>query len=307
MAHEIRNYISPYEADSYWDYLNEDRLTLALFMKITPSTEWADLPTLGYTSLDYPLTLSAHSLTFYPSAGLLPSTIESEASKPSNLEMGTVFDLDITESDILAGKWNGAKIELWRMNYEALGMGEEVLFSGIISTITNQQDTFKAELVGLSSRMDGNFGHLTSRICRKVGTFTDFPGACGYSEASSGGFLNQRTLTVSTVTDKTHISLTRSTDDVPDDFYTNGKMECLTGDNEGISREIQAATGVGTETVDVVLKRPFPLSIDAGDTFKMTVGCDGTLQRCVYFDNVVNRSAEDFIPGISAAAKVPSH
>lgn len=305
--HEIRNYQSPYTAESYWEYLAGERLTLALFMKITPSTEWAGLPTLGYTSLDNPITLPQHDLTFYPTAGLLPSAIESEASKPSNLELGTVFDLDITERDVLAGKWNGAKVELWRMNYEAVGMGEEILFSGLLSTITNQQDNFQAELVGLSSRMDGNFGELTSKVCRHVGTFTNFPGSCGYSASSSGGFQNQRTLTVATVTDRTHIELTRSGDNVPDTFYTNGRMECLTGENEGISREIQMATGVGTATVDVVLKRPFPLTVDAGDTFELTVGCNGTLERCIYFGNAINRAAEDWIPSIEVASKVPPH
>lgn len=306
--YNVRNYQSPYDENSYWSFLESESLTLALFVKITPSTDWADLPTLGYTSLDVPVELPAHGIIFYPSAGLLPSTIESQASHPSNLELGTVFDFDMTEADILAGKWNGAKIELWRMNYLALEMGEELLFSGIISTITNQQDKFQAELEGLSSRMDGNFGHLTSRICRRVGTFTQFPGECGYSASTSGSgnWQNKRTLTVEEVTDRTHIKLTRI-EDVPNDFYVNGKMECLTGGNEGIAREIQVATGASTDTVDVILKRPFPLTISVGDTFELTVGCNGTLNRCVYFNNVINRSAEDYVPGIAVAAKVPPH
>ena len=304
--HEIRNYQSPYTADSYWEYLSGEELSLAIFMKVEPSGDWANtLVAHGFTSLDRPVYLAEHDLTFYPSAGLMPSAIEGETGKASNLEVTSVFTFnDITEADVLAGKWNGAKIELWRMNYDVPEMGEEVMFTGILSTITNQQDLFTAELVGTSARLEGNFGENTSRICRKVGTFTQMPGECGYDDETSGGFQNQRVLTVEAVSSRTEIVLERSTDDVPNTFYVNGRMECVTGANEGISREIQSNSGVGTDIITVSLKRPFPLEVESGDTFELTVGCNGTLERCKYFGNVVNRGAEDFIPGWDNATRL---
>jgi len=305
MPHTVRNYSGPSDADSYWEYLaGEDALTLALFLKITPSTDFSGMPTLGFTSFDEPVTLSAHSMTFYPTAGLFPSAVETEASKPANFELTGVFEATgVTEADLLAGKWTGAGIELWRMNYSDLTMGEEVLFRGKISHFTNKQDGFKAEITGYTDRMDTNFGEMTSRVCRRVRTFTLFPGECGYDASTSGGFNNQRTLTANTITSRTLIKFTGQ-ESVPSDFYTNGRAECLTGDNEGIAREIKSAEVVSGK-LEATLKRAFPLAVAPGDTFKFTVGCNGTLERCIYFDNVINRSAEDFIPGVDTASRVP--
>ena len=304
MPHEVRNFSGASDADSYWEFMAGQELTLALFLKITPATDFADTTELGFTSLDYPVTLDAHALQFIPTAGLMPSTIETESGKPANFELSGVFEeTGITESGLLAGKWNGAIIELWRMNFADLTMGEEVLFSGLISHFTDMQDSFRAELVGRTNRMDTNFGEMTSRICRRVKTFTNFPGECGYNAAESGGFDNQRTVTVDTVLSRLAIDFTGH-ESVPSDFYTNGKAECLTGDNEGLAREIQSGS-VSGGLLHIILKRAFPLAVAEDDTFELTVGCTGTLERCMYFENILERHAEDYIPSLEKAAKVP--
>lgn len=306
MPHEVRNYSGASDADTYWEYLEGDELTLALFLKITPSADFANVDPLGFTSLDSSVTLAAHSLTFFPTAGLHPSTTESESGKPSNFELRGIFEsVGVTEADLLAGKWNGAEIELWRMNYADLTMGEEVLFRGVISHFTDHQDYFKAEIVGLANRMSTNFGGMTSRICRRVRTFTDFPGECGYQDPTTHGFDSQRQVIADTIISRLAIDFD-GYESVPADFYTNGKAECLTGENEGIAREIQSGV-VSGGLLHVVLKRAFPLTVTAGDDFELTVGCNGTLERCMYLDNVIERHAEDYIPGIEKAAKVPPH
>ena len=134
MPHAVRNFSGSHTADSYWTWMESAKLFHVYFLKIIPVTDFANMSTLGFTSYHKNVTLSAHSgITFKPSAGLDPTVIETALGKPSNLEMVSVFNSsEITEADLLAGKWNNAKVELWRMNGDDFTMGEEVLFSGVL-------------------------------------------------------------------------------------------------------------------------------------------------------------------------------
>lgn len=302
--HTIRNQQGSYIGDdeAFWTHLEGEETTLALFCKLTPSDIWASLPTLGFTSHTADVDLTAtHGISFVSSAGLIPSASEIEGGKPSNVEMMSVFDDDnLSEADLLAGKWNNARYELWLMNWADTDMGEFVVASGIISDVKNYQQWFKAEVRGLSALLESNFGVLTSRSCRVNEFADDF---CKKDPTGTvGGLHITKTLTVSSVTDTRHIVLTR-VEAVPDDFYTNGKITGLTGNNEDISREILSASGFGTGYVNVTLRRPFPLVVAAGDTFSLVAGCNRTLDRCRYFENVVNFRGEPFIPSMENVLK----
>lgn len=300
----MRNHSAPYDATSYWTHLASGETTRALFLKLTPSSIWSSLPTLGFTSHTENVTLAAHGgLVFVSSEGLNPSNTEIEGSKPANFELSSVFEsANLTEADLLAGKWNNASIELFEMNYVTPAMGELVLLSGFLTNITNRQDTFTAEIEGFSAKMQSNYGVLTSRLCRVV-EFGD--AQCGRSLAGTiGGLTIVKTLTVFSVPSRSEIWLTRL-EAVPDDFYDNGKIECLTGLNDGISREIRTVTGVGGSYVKVFLRRPFPLTVAVNDTFSLTAGCNRTLEKCIYWGNSLNRRAEDYLPGVEKAAAVP--
>lgn len=303
MPHVTRNYDSPYDVDSFWDwYESAEELTTAIFVKITPNAIWSTLPTLGFTSLDTDVVLANHSdLNFISSVGLQISAIEMEAGKPANLEIPGAFEGQFQEQDVLTGKWNNATVEIFTMNYEALGMGEWVNHTGIITKIKIlSPHLFRAEIEGLSSKMQTNFGSFTTKTCRNT------LGDAGCKKSLSGtigGFNLTKTLTVHSVPSRKEIWFTRI-EDVPDEFYENGTIEGVSATNDGIVREIRAGAGFGTSYVKVYLKRPFPLTVSASETFKLKVGCNLTLERCQYFSNVINRAAEDFLPTIENAAKV---
>lgn len=303
MPHTIRNYQSPYTAESFWTYVANGEMTLALFVKITPNTIWSSLPTLGFTSLDYNVTLANHDdLEFVSSAGLNISTIEQEAGRPANLEITGVFENQFTEVDVLAGKWNNAQYEAFVMNYNALGMGEWVVLSGIITKVKIlSPNIFKADVEGLSSRLATNFGTITSKTCR-----TDFGSTlCKKNLAGTKDTFNiTKTLTVHSVPSRKEIWFTRI-DNVPNDWYDNGKITGVSGNNADIAREIRNADGVGGSYVKVYLKRAFPLTVTVGDTFSLVAGCDNSLERCRYWENVVNFRGEPFIPGVENASRLP--
>ena len=82
--------------------------------------------------------------------------------------------------------------------------------------------------------------------------------------------------------------------------YVGGTIRWLTGKNAGRIVEI---LGYGGGTVTLFEAMSYP--IEVGDTFIIAQGCDGSLARCKLYDNVINRRAEDYIPGNDELMKYP--
>lgn len=76
--------------------------------------------------------------------------------------------------------------------------------------------------------------------------------------------------------------------------YAGGTVTWLTGKNAGRTVEI---LGFNAATNEVSLFEAMPYTIAAGDLFNIAQGCDGSLATCKLYDNVINRRAEDYIPG----------
>lgn len=95
-------------------------------------------------------------------------------------------------------------------------------------------------------------------------------------------------------------------------FYTYGRVTFLTGRNIGISREVKtfsltSADGVTFAAPGVFeVFEPFPFDLQVGDSCFIEAGCDKSLVACrSKFDNVQNRRAEDFIPGVDEMLLYP--
>lgn len=302
--HQVRNVEPPFDSESFWTHYGGRGTTVCLFGKITAPSYWGG-ESIGFTSGTRNVYLAAHDLTFYASPGINPTVVEMVAGTESaSVESILQFSSNaITEEDLEAGKWNYAKLELWLMNYEAFGMGEFVVYSGYLGDVTNAQTYFKAEAVGGHSLLKKKYGNVTARICRlKTGV-----GQCqlDLNGITSDGFLITNTLNTASVTDKYNLVLDRD-EDVPDDFYNHGLITALSGANAGLSREVKQGTGFGTPSVNVTLRRTFPFPITPGQDFAMRIGDDKTLQRCIYLEQVINRSAEDYVPTIEDANRFPS-
>lgn len=76
--------------------------------------------------------------------------------------------------------------------------------------------------------------------------------------------------------------------------YDGGSVEWTTGKNKGRVCEILSFVP-GTNTA--MLFEAMPYAIEVGDTFTIAQGCDQTLNTCAAYGNVINRRAEDYVPG----------
>lgn len=302
--HIARNFIAPNDENTIFVHLSGKETSVALFVQLTAN--YPNIAPLGFTSGTRDAILPFHGNTVFKSAPALNQTvaeIEAGLSAP-NFEMTAVFDdNNLRETDLLAGRWDYARIEMWLMNYKDYGQGEFVIHSGILGEISSLGDTFRAEAVGKLSLTQNTVGIVTSRLCR-VREFGDAECKFPLTGTTQDGFAVTDTRPVSSVTNRANFRLTRG-QTTPDGFYNNGKITANSGINAGISREIRTCDSNGGSELIANLKRPFPFNISPGDSFTIIAGCDRTHEKCLYYQNALNRRAEDFIPGIENAMRVP--
>jgi hypothetical protein len=117
----------------------------------------------------------------------------------------------------------------------------------------------------------------------------------------------RRLATVATLTDQMNFKITVTEPRDVDGWFSLGTVKFLTGNNIGRAIEIKKwvqATGI------VTLYLPCPLPIQIGDTLLIHPGCDKSLQGnngCkAKFNNVINRQAEDYVPGSAFMTRGPA-
>jgi uncharacterized phage protein (TIGR02218 family) len=98
-------------------HLDDGTTTLAWCWKITR----ADGQSFGFTDHDCPLAFGGTD--YEPESGLSASEIRagSDLSVDSQDAQGALTSGRITETDILDGRWDNALVEVWRVNWNALG------------------------------------------------------------------------------------------------------------------------------------------------------------------------------------------
>jgi hypothetical protein len=116
-----------------------------------------------------------------------------------------------------------------------------------------------------------------------------------------------RYATVASVTDNRTFSITVTEARAVDDWFKYGQVYWDTGNNSGLAREIKSWTNSGSPPeAEISLFLPAPFDISIGDELRVNAGCDKLRDTCRdRFANVINRQAEDYIPGLDEVLKFP--
>ncbi len=156
-------------------HLEGECLTLAHCWKITRR----DSVVMGFTNHDKDLIVEG--ITYEAATGFTPTSIDSQATLAvDNLDVeGMISAGNITEQDILAGKYDFAEVEIFVVNYEDLSQGSIALRRGWLGEIELRNKQFIAEVRGLTQRLSQHIGELYSPMCRAQ--FGD--GKCGINAA----------------------------------------------------------------------------------------------------------------------------
>lgn len=257
--------------------------TLALCIKITRR----DSTVFAFTTHTSDLVVS--SVTYVSAGGSFsPHMIKTSGDMSvDNTDVEALIDSSyITDSDLLAGKFDYADVEFFMVNYKAVADGILRLRKGTLGEIESNGDTFRAELRGLTQHLQQVIGRLYGKRCdADLGDARCTVSLAAYTVTS----------TVTSVASKQQFN----GGSVP--AAAGGKLTWTSGNNNGLSMEVQAVSGS-----TIALSLPMPFTIQIGDGYSVYRGCDKLPDTCrVVFNNILNIRAFPFIPGNDRAMQYP--
>ncbi|GER07177.1 hypothetical protein GCM10007972_18030 [Iodidimonas muriae] len=259
---------------------------------------------LGFTSHDRPLEVDG--VTYRPANGFTASALASDTEMAAaDAEMLGAIDADeITATDLLAGLYDHAEVELFLVDWSDITIPKTILRRGTIGTVSQSDAAFTAELRGLAQRIQQPVIDSYSPECR----VDLFSAPCGIDREAFQIFA-----TVSAVTDGTLGAVSDNrvffTNDLAqeDGWFDYGELLWLTGANAGRRTEIRTWTAPTADSLGrLELWEPMGRDIAVGDTFRIWPGCDKRLSTCRdKFSNVVNFRGEPHVPGTDAMLRIP--
>lgn len=250
--------------------------------------ERSDGVTLGFTSHDRDVIIDG--VTLHANPGMQPTSIvESVGLETDGLEAGGALTSSaINAGDLAAGRWDGARLEIFLFDWSDPGAGKRILAVGEFGAVSYSSDAFEAELLGLTRMLDRPVVPQTSPTCRA--SFCD--AACGLNLAR---FRHARTV-ASAVDDGIALSAAIAVNN-----FAYGHLRWFDGTNTGLKADIIANTTTGV----TLAQRPhFP--VQPGAQIELIEGCDKRLETCAgRFGNAINYRGEPHLPGNDLLTRYP--
>lgn len=233
---------------------------------------------LGFTSHDRDLELGG--LVYRATPGMVPSAIERRDSlDPDTMELsGALTSRLITETDLLAGRWDGARLRVSAVNWSDPDDDPVFLARGELGSVESDGKSFSAELRGPSALLEAPVIEETSPECRaELGDRRCRIDMAGRRVLARIVSANGAAMTA---------------DNASGDCGF-GMLRWLDGANGGLSSAIAASSGSL-----VTLREPPPFAPEPGAMIELTEGCDKRLATCAArFANAENFRGEPHLPG----------
>lgn len=265
------------------DILGKPLCTLAFCWRL----ERRDGVTIGLASHDRDLEIGG--LIYRAAPGMIPSAVrrgiglEGEDSDVA----GALSSAAISEADLMAGRWDGAALELRLTEWEEPGALWRLLAAGEIGAVARKGAGFTAELIGAAAVLGAPVAPSTSPDCRaRLGDR-----ACRVDMAA-----RRRVVTVASVADNVAAASGLAAGD-----YAFGTLRWLGGPNAGLTQAV-VDNGAGS----VTLADAPAFAVAAGTLALLTEGCDRQIGTCAgRFDNAVNFRGEPYLPGMDLLTRYP--
>ncbi len=279
--------------DGLKDHLSTGVTTVARAWALTRR----DGRVLGFT--DHDRVMVFDGITFTPSSGLTARAFEQTTGlSVDNSEAVGVLSADaITEADIAAGRYDGAAVQVWLVNW-ADASQRRVLFAGHLGEVTRAEGAFTAELRGLSEALNREQGRIYHPRCSAV-----------LGDGQCRARLDQPGMT-------TEVALTGieagelvvdGMGGFDDGWFAWGRLEVLTGAGAGLDAQIRSDRLLpGGQHRLGLWQRP-GVTLAPGDQLRLWPGCDRSAETCrLKFDNFVNFRGFPHIPGEDWMVASPS-
>ncbi|WP_296761857.1 DUF2163 domain-containing protein [Sediminimonas sp.] len=255
--------------------------------------------TLGFTDHDLPLFFEG--ITFSASAGLSTShTVQGTGLAVDNAEAaGALSDAGVTAADIEAGRYDGAELRAWLVNW-AVPEQRVMQFRGRLGELRRSGGAFTAELRGLTEALNRPLGRIYQKPCTAV--LGD--AACGV-ELSAPGYAAEAVLVAVAQARVLHLPPLSG---FSPGWFNRGVLTILDGAAQGLRAmvkrdRIRDADGAR----EITLWAPLGAVPAPGDRVGVQAGCDKRFDTCRFkFGNAANYQGFPDIPGTDWLTAVPA-
>lgn len=254
----------------------------------------------AYGFTDHDLPLSFDGIEFIAQSGMSAKALQQNSglSVDNSEAVGALSSSVISETDIIAGRYDAAKITIWLVNWADVSQRKTV-FSGSIGELQRKGGAFQAELRGLSQDLNHPQGRIYHKDC--AANFGDHD--CGV-DLDVFGYATE--IALEQIEDTQKFSFENLTG-FDDGWFANGRVHVLSGAGQGLVGVIKTDVVNGT-TREIELWESIRADLQAGDMVRFETGCDKRVSTCrLKFDNLLNFRGFPHIPGEDWLTSYPAN
>ena len=243
--------------------------------------------TYGFT--DHDRDLAFDGVAFRASTGMTARVLQQTTglSVDNSEAIGALSDAAIDEADLAAGRFDGAEVRSWLVNWADPAQRIEQ-FRGNFGEITRSAGAFRAELRGLTDRLNQPQGRVFQRTCGAV--LGD--ARCRFDLTAPG----YRATGVIAGFDPMGRIKFDGLAGFADRWFERGQLMVQNGAAGGLVGMIKSDRLSGLRVVD--LWHDLGAALAVGDTVVLEAGCDRLAQTCQgKFNNFNNFRGFPHIPG----------
>ncbi|MEY8828067.1 DUF2163 domain-containing protein [Sedimentitalea sp. XS_ASV28] len=251
---------------------------------------------LGFT--DHDVALEFEGVRFKADSGLSARALQqSTGLSVDNTEaLGALSDASVRAEDIDAGRFDGAEVRAWLVNWADVDV-RWLQFRGSIGELRRIGGAFHAELRGLTENLNRSVGRIYQKPCTAV--LGD--GSCRFT-LDTPGYRDERA--VEQVSDGLSFTWGEMREFEPG-WFLRGRLTVLSGPAQGLWGMIRQDRFIG-EKRQIELWEPIRAAIDHGDMVRLDAGCDKRMETCrLKFNNLLNFQGFPDLPGEDWVMAVP--
>jgi uncharacterized phage protein (TIGR02218 family) len=245
---------------------------------------------VDYGFTDHDEAVAFGGVVFRPESGMTARALEQRTglSVDNSEVVGVLSDAAIAEADVVAGRFDGAAVEAWLVNWAE--PGERMLqFRGSLGEIERAGAEFRAELRGLAEALNQPQGHVYQGSCSAV--LGD--ARCRVDLSTSALVMEVGVLEV--VNARTFRVLPEAA--YAERWFERGRFRVLSGAAEGLAGIVKADRVIAGVR-EIELWEEMRAEALPGDAVRVEAGCDKRAATCRgKFGNFMNFRGFPHVPG----------
>ncbi len=250
----------------------------------------------GFT--DHDLDLEFEGTLFKANSGLTGGALQQTTGLAvDNAEViGSLSDAAVSETDLLAGRFDGAEVVTWLVNWQNTDQ-RMIRFRGTFGEIHLANGSFRVELRGLSEALNQSRGSVYHATCSAV-----------LGDQKCRVDLSQPTFMLETAIKKTGKKgeyFLPSQPGFPNRWFEWGRARVVSGLAEGLTAVVKFDQEAGGfRKIELIVD--FDLVPEVGDLVLLQAGCDKQATTCrTKFNNFLNFRGFPHIPSSDWIASYP--